>query len=39
MKINEKILQGLSEAQTDKEPLDEKYIEILEKIIKKSEFW
>lgn len=38
MKINEKILHALSEAQTDKEPLDEKYIEILEKIIKKVYF-
>lgn len=38
MKINEKILQGLSEAQTDKKALGEKYIKILEKIIKNVNF-
>lgn len=40
MKINEKILQGLSEAQTqsDKEAVSKKYLQILEKIIKNVNF-
>jgi len=38
MKLNEKILKGLSEAETDKKALIEKYIGILEKIIKKVNF-
>ena len=40
MKINEKILQGLSEAQTqiDKKAVGEKYLKILEKIIKNVNF-
>lgn len=40
MKINEKILQGLSEAQTqiDRKAVGEKYLKILEKIIKNVNF-
>ena len=38
MKINEKILQGLSEAQTDKMALSEKYLKILKSIIKNVNF-
>lgn len=40
MKINEKILQGLSEAQTqiDRKAMGEKYLKILEKIIKNVKF-
>lgn len=38
MKLNEKILQGLSEAQTDKMALGEKYLKILKSIIKNVNF-
>ena len=38
MKLNEKILQGLSEAQTDKMALGEKYLKILRSIIKNVNF-
>ena len=38
MKLNKKILQGLSEAQTDKMALGEKYLKILRSIIKNVNF-
>ena len=38
MKINEKIIQGLAEAQTDRKAVVEKYLKILEKIIKNVNF-
>ena len=38
MKLNEKILQRLSEAQTDKMALGEKYLKILKSIIKNVNF-
>lgn len=38
MKLNEKIIRGLAEAQTDEEVLNKKYIEILERLIKKVNF-
>ena len=38
MKINKKILQRLSEAQTDKTALGEKYLKILKSIIKNVNF-